>query len=124
MAAGPDSVTTEAWEDVYRYSLGIDYQYSEETVYRVGIAYDESPVPSPKRRTPRLPGTDRTWVSLGVSKVFNNSLTVDIGFSHLFMDESRINNEFESSVPTLAATLTGEYDASINIFSVQLNWQY
>lgn len=120
----PDSVTTNEWEDVMRYSLGIDYQYADDTIYRVGMAYDETPVPSAERRTPRLPGTDRTWFSLGVSKQVDSNLSIDIGYSHLMMDEAEINNEFESSVPTLAATLTGEYDASVNIFSAQLNWQY
>jgi len=123
-AAQPDSVTTEEWEDVLRYAFGIDYQYSEDTIYRVGIAYDETPVPSAERRTPRLPGNDRTWLSLGLSKQIDDGLSIDIGYSHLFLDDAEINNEFESSVPTLAATLTGEYEASINIFSVQLNWQY
>ncbi len=120
----PDSVTTNDWEDVMRYSLGLDYQYSEDTIYRVGIAYDETPVPSAELRTPRLPGTDRTWFSFGLSKQLDDDLSIDIGVSHLVMDTAEINNEFESSVPTLAATLTGEYEASVNIFSVQLNWQY
>lgn len=120
----PDSLTTEEWDDVMRYSLGLDYQYSDETVYRVGVAYDESPVPSPERRTPRLPGSDRTWLSLGVSKIFDDELTIDIGFSHLFIDDAKVNNDFESGVPTLEANLSGEYKASVNIFSVQLNWQY
>ncbi len=120
----PDSVTTENWKDVSRYSIGMDYQYSESTVFRVGAAYDQSPVPSPERRTSRLPGTDRTWLSFGVSNQLDDGLSIDIGFSHLFLDNAKINNTFESNVPTLAATLNGSYDASINIFSVQLNWQY
>ena len=120
----PDSVTTNTWEDVMRYSLGLDYQYAEDTIYRVGIAYDQSPVPSAERRTPRLPGTDRTWFSFGVSNQLDDGLSIDIGVSHLVMDTAETNNEFESSVPTLAATLTGEYEASVNIFSVQLNWEY
>lgn len=120
----PDSVTTESWDDATRYSLGVDYQYSEDTIYRIGMALDETPVPSAERRTPRLPGSDRTWFSLGVSKQMNSDMSIDIGYSHISMDDAEINNEFESSVPTLAATLTGEYQASINIFSVQLNWQY
>lgn len=122
--AQPDSVTTESWEDTYRYSLGMDYQYSDETIYRMGLAFDESPVPSAERRTSRLPGSDRTWLSFGVSKQLDKDMSIDIGYSHLFVKDAPIDNEFESSVPTLAATLTGEYKASIDIFSVQLNWQY
>lgn len=120
----PDSVTTEDWDDSLRYSFGIDYQYSEDLIYRVGVAFDESPVPSAERRTPRLPGNDRTWLSFGLSKQLEEGMSIDIGYSHLFIEDAEIDNEFESSVPTLAANLTGEYEASINIFSVQLNWQY
>ncbi|MEJ2373025.1 MAG: outer membrane protein transport protein [Sulfurimonas sp.] len=99
-------------------------KYNDETIYRVGVAYDESPTPSKERRTSRLPGSDRTWLSLGVSKQLDTDMSIDIGYSHLFVKDAPINNEFESSVPTLAANLNGDYTASINIFSVQLNWQY
>lgn len=120
----PDSVTTEDWDDTMRYSFGIDYQYTDDLIYRVGVAYDETPVPNSERRTPRLPGSNRTWVSFGLSKELDEGMSVDIGYSHLFVDEAEIENEFESSVPTLGATLIGDYDASINIFSAQLNWRY
>lgn len=120
----PDSATTEDWDDVLRYSFGIDYQYAEDLVYRVGVALDETPIPSAERRTPRLPGNDRTWLSFGLSKQIDDSLSIDIGYSHLFIEDAKTNNEFESSVPTLAANFSGEYEGSVNIFSVQLNWQY
>jgi long-chain fatty acid transport protein len=123
-SAQPDTVTTEDWNNTMRYSVGIDYQYDDETVYRVGVAYDESPTPNKERRTARLPGSDRTWLSLGLSKQLDTGMSVDVGYSHLFVDDAPINNEFESSVPTLAADLNGKYTASIDIFSVQLNWQY
>ena len=122
--AQPDSVTTEDWDDTFRYSFGIDYQYSNQIILRTGVAYDETPVPNPERRTPRLPGADRTWISFGVSYVYSKELTFDVGYSHLFIDDPEIANEFESSIPTLAATLEGEYEASVDILSAQLNWQY
>jgi long-chain fatty acid transport protein len=122
--AQPDSVTTEDWDDSFRYSFGIDYQYSDKMILRTGIAHDETPVPSAERRTARLPGDHRTWISFGMSYIYSNELSFDIGYSHLFVDDAEINNEFESSVPTLAATLTGDYDASVDIISAQLNWKY
>lgn len=122
-AAQPDSVTTEAWEDTMRYSVGFDYQYSDKIILRSGVALDESPVPSAERRTPRLPGNDRTWLSLGLSYMLDQQFSIDVGYSHLFIDDAKINNEFESSVPTLNATLTGEYEADVDILSAQLNWQ-
>ena len=122
--AQPDSVTTEDWDDSYRYSFGIDYQYSDKMILRTGIALDETPVPNAERRTPRLPGDERFWLSFGLSYQYNEDLSFDFGYSHLFIDDPEINNTFESSVPTLAATLTGDYDASVDILSAQLNWRY
>jgi long-chain fatty acid transport protein len=120
--AQPDSVTTEDWDDTMRYSVGLDYQYSDSLVLRTGVALDETPIPSAKRRTPRLPGEDRTWVSLGLTYVANNTFSFDVGYSHLFIDDAKIDNTFESSVPTLESTLTGEFEGDVDIFSAQLNW--
>lgn len=122
--AQPDSVTTEDWDDTMRYSVGLDYQYSDQWVLRTGLAYDETPIPSKERRTPRLPGNDRTWLSLGATYMASETMSWDFGYSHLFIKDAKIDNEFESSVPTLAATLTGDYEASVDIISVQFNWKY
>ena len=45
-------------------------------------------------------------------------------YSHLFISDVKINNEFESSQAALAATLTGEYEASVDIFSAQATWKF
>jgi long-chain fatty acid transport protein len=122
--AQPDSVTTYDWQDTMRYSVGLDYLLSDRWVLRTGLAYDETPVPNKERRTPRLPGNDRTWLSLGASFMQNKTMSWDFGYSHLFIDDAEIDNEFESSVPTLAATLKGDYEASVDIVSLQFNWKY
>jgi long-chain fatty acid transport protein len=120
----PDSVTTEDWDDTMRYSLGLDYQYSQQLVLRTGVALDETPVPNKERRTVRLPGNDRTWLSFGATYMQSKTLSWDFGYSHLFIDDAKIDNEFESSVEELGSTLTGEYEAEVDIVSVQLNWKY
>ena len=118
------SVTTEDWDDTFRYSFGINYQYSDGVILRTGIAFDETPIPSAERRTPRLPGNDRTWLSFGANYILNKEMSIDVGYSHLFIDDMQIDNVFESSVPELAATLSGTYEAAVDIISVQFNWQY
>jgi long-chain fatty acid transport protein len=121
----PDSVTTEDWDDTMRYSLGLDYQYSEQWVLRTGLALDETPVPNKERRTPRLPGNDRTWLSFGATYMQSKTLSWDFGYSHLFIDDAKIENEFENeNVPEVRSTLKGEYEADVDIISVQLNWKY
>ncbi|NNE64674.1 MAG: aromatic hydrocarbon degradation protein, partial [Gammaproteobacteria bacterium] len=121
----PDTVTTEDWDDTFRYSVGFDYQYTPEMTWRAGLAFDETPVPSAERRTPRLPGNDRTWLSFGMSYTLDETLSLDVGYSHLFIKDAKVNNELESeSSANVQATLIGEYEATVDILSVQLNWKY
>ncbi len=120
----PDSVTTENWDNALRFSIGANYKMSDTLKLRGGLAVDNTPVPSAERRTPRIPGDNRTWVSLGVQYQLDKNMTVDVGYSHLFVNDTTINNTFESSVPTLNATLTGSYQASVDILSAQLSWKY
>ena len=119
-----DTVTTEDWDDTFRYSVGFDYQYSDKMVLRSGLAYDETPIPSPERRTARIPGNDRTWLSFGLTYMLDDQSSIDVGYSHLFIDDTEINNTLESSDPRLNATLTGTYTASVDILSVQWNKKF
>ncbi|VAW67784.1 Long-chain fatty acid transport protein [hydrothermal vent metagenome] len=120
----PDSVTTQSWDDTFRYSLGADYKVNNTLTLRSGIAYDETPVPSAQRRTPRIPGNDRTWLSFGLTYVMSPAIIMDFGYSHLFISDANINNTFESGQPALEATINGTYEASVDIFSAQLTWNY
>jgi len=107
-----------------RLSVGGDYQYTDALTLRAGIAYDETPIPSAERRTPRIPGNSRRWVSFGFGYMIDKAISIDVGYSHLFVSDTPINNTFESSIPTLAATLNGTYEASVDILSAQLSWNY
>ncbi len=120
----PDSVTTENWGDSSRYSIGLNYQLSPSLLLRSGLAYDETPIPSGEYRTPRIPGNDRLWLAFGFGYQIDDQLSFDLGYSHLFVDDSDSDHAFESSVSALEHNLKGEYSARVDILSVQLNWQF
>ena len=120
----PDSVTTEAWEDTFRYSIGADYKYSDKITLRTGIAYDQTPIPDADHRTPRVPGNDRKWLSFGLTYEMTPALIMDVGYSHLFISDADTTNQLESSIAPLNATLNGTYEASVDILSAQLTWNY
>ncbi len=119
-----DSVTTENWQDSSRYAVGLNYQLNSGVLLRSGIAYDETPIPDEIHRTPRIPGSDRLWVALGFGYQIDNHLSVDVGYAHLFVEDSGSDHRFESSVSNLSHTLSGEYQATVNILSAQLNWSF
>ena len=122
--AQPDSVTTENWNNTMRYALGVNYQMDDKLMLRGGLAYDQAPVPNAERRTVRVPDSDRTWLSVGAQYILDSNFTIDVGYSHLFVNTTDINNKFESSIPTLAATFQGNYDASVDLLSGQVTWNF
>lgn len=108
----PPSVTPENWDDSYRYSLGANYRLSDSMMLRGGVAFDETPV-SDTFRTARIPDEDRTWIAFGLQYRMSSKSMIDVGYAHLFIKNAEIN-KLESGV-----TLSGTYDASVDILSAQ-----
>jgi long-chain fatty acid transport protein len=104
--------TPENWEDILRYSLGATWHMSDKLSLRGGVAYDEAVV-SDKYRTPRLPDGARTWAAVGGQYRLSERGLLDFGYAHLFFDDPKLDNTAGGT------TLTGSFEASIDIFSVQ-----
>ena len=117
------SVTPENWENSWRFAVGANYKASDKLIYRVGVALDQTPVSNAQDRTPRIPDNDRKWLSLGVGYALNTEMSVDIGYSHLFISDTEINNA-NSTRAELAHTLNGTYNSTVDIISAQLNMKF
>lgn len=120
-AGQPLSSVPENWDNAIRAALGASYRYSDALKTRIGIAYDESPVPS-EFRTPRIPDNDRIWLSLGANYKFTPTSSLDVGYTHIFVKNTSLNKTTDVANPLLAAiqdTVQGSYDSDINILSVQ-----
>jgi long-chain fatty acid transport protein len=110
------------FKDSYRLGLGVQYKYSDTLRLRAGIAYDQSAVHNAADRTVRLPDSDRTWLALGFNHQINKQTSVDAGYAHLFFDKAAIDRA--NSNPLLTQVVRGSFDASVDIFSAQLNHHY
>jgi long-chain fatty acid transport protein len=115
------STTEEKWKDSNRFALGANYRINPAWLLRVGAAYDNTPIPSDELRTARIPGNDRKWASIGFNWQASKTVGVDVGYSHLFVDDTKINNT--ESAPK-DATLIGTYEASVDILSAQVVWDF
>jgi long-chain fatty acid transport protein len=116
----PDGVEDLQWDDAFRYALGAEYRPDSRWVWRLGVAYDESPIPGPEFRIGRLPDADRIWVAAGLGYDFSDRLGFDLGYAHLFVDDP----EIDRVDPLEVARLRGEYDASVDILSAQVRWRF
>ncbi len=85
------------------------------------MAYDEAPVRSDELRSARIPDNDRTWLSLGFGYEPSKSWSFDVGYSHLFISDTGINN---TSASASNATLVGTYEASVDILSAGVNFNF
>jgi len=118
-----DSVTTEDWEDSWRYSVGVAYNPSENWLLRAGAAYDVEPIPDTEHRTPRIPGDDRIWAAFGVGYRLNDRFSFDIGYAHLFVDDPEIDKD-PNGEDAPRGGLKGTYDASVDIVGVQVAYNF
>ncbi len=115
VAGSNESVTPEEWDDSWFVAIGADYKGCDKWTLRGGVAYDQSPIDD-EFRTPRIPGSDRYWVSVGATYEVNDRLSIDAGYSHIFMDDADVNLPSEG--------FSAEYESQIDILSVQLRYAF
>lgn len=106
------------YDNTMRYAFGATFRDGGPWTWRGGIAFDEAPQTDPEFQTPRVPDEDRTWLSFGFNYAFSPSASLDFGYTHIFVDDPKVNNTEQGN------TLTGEYDATVDILAVQGNWTF
>jgi len=119
---GAEPTLDLAYQNTNRYSVGVNYQHNPKLIYRGGLALDQTPIRSPESTSARIPGNDRTWLSFGAGYAPSASWSFDVGYSHLFISDTDINNNGGSS--SSGATLTGTYESSVDILSAQANFNF
>lgn len=106
--------TPENWHDTWRIAVGGNYHYSEQWTSRMGLAFDQSPVPD-AFRTARMPDANRFQISLGGQYKPGHDSAIDFGYSHLFVNAASIADLQGAA----KGNLVGSYQNSADILSVQ-----
>lgn len=73
------------WDDVWRFSVGLEYDVTDDFSLRCGYVYDMDPS-SEERGTTMLPGGDRNIIGLGCGYSVWRSLRLDLGYNLVKMD--------------------------------------
>jgi len=123
-----DEVSLE-YDDGWFFSGGVEYAYTPQVTLRSGLAYEISPIDDDVRNV-ILPDDDRLWLSFGATMRLTESTKVDIGYSHLFIDDSPICQPQPDCDPTIpvgqpgAPLFVGESDGDIDIVTIGVthNW--
>lgn len=119
--ASKQSVTTENWEDNWRYCLGTSYKANDALTLRAGVAYDEGVIPSSTYRTPRIPDEDRFWTAAGFGYKLNDRMNLDFGYVHLFVKDAKMDKIDDNTGENRGrGTVIGEFQNHVDILSAQL----
>ncbi len=113
---GATSTTTENWKDSWFFSLGGEYRFNEYATLRMGAAYEISSVPD-ATRTPRLPDNDRIWLSIGGGYKIADWLSLNAGFTHIFVQDGKVNLTAAGNDVNRGA-LSAKFGGHIDIASV------
>lgn len=106
------------YDDTLRAALGATFDATRYLQWRFGFAFDDAPQEDPRFVTPRIPDADRVWVGAGLNYQFGPDASMDVGYAHLFVDESSIDSVEQAS------RLIGRFDNTADILGVQFNWRY
>jgi long-chain fatty acid transport protein len=115
--------TNQNWDNTLRYSVGANYHYNDKVILRAGLAYDEEAI-SNEFRTVRIPGNDRKWLAFGAAWQATPTTKLDIGYAHLFVSDTKIDDNQTSAVPLGRGRVQGEYEASVDVLSMQVTHNF
>ena len=114
----PTIVQPERWNDSFRYSVGTRYEPTRRWSFRLGAAYDETPIPDDAHRTARIPDSDRIWASFGIGFRFSDRMRIDFGYAHLFALAASARNPD----PVSGNLQVGSYSAHADIVGIGLHY--
>ena len=122
--AQPGELTEENWTDSTFIALGLTYKATETLRLRTGIAFDEGVVPSADRRTPRIPDSDRYWLSFGLGYDITPGVTLDAAYTHLFSPDADMNLRATDPGNDGRGNLSGTFTSSADILNTSLTMRF
>ncbi len=110
-------ITTDDWDSTYRYTLGLNYRHNEQWKYRLGAAYDQSPIPMRQASTALIPAEDLVWVAFGIGYSPTPRISLDVGYAYPFLLDPRLYNGLQHN-------LAGRFEGEGDILSAQFKWRF
>lgn len=117
--AGDLTNTVEDWRDTWFVSLGTSYKFVPGHTLHFGAAYDMGAVKDAKHRYPSIPDSDRYWLTTGYTWDVSEKVQWNIGYAHIFGKQSDVTIAEASK-----GTMTGKYDASVDIVSTSFVYKF
>lgn len=108
------------WDDGWLVSGGVEYLYSEKLKLRFGGGFESSPIQEATQRVVQVPDSDRIWVSAGATYKFSETMTFDLAYTHIFVEDGDIDRT--AALAPISLKGEAEADADIIGFSFKRKW--
>jgi len=110
------------WNDSILYSIGANYSLNNKNILRAGLAYEKEAINN-RNREPRVPASNKYWLSAGLNHKFDNDLELDLAYVHQFYKTGRIDIKSMGS-NNIEGTLSGQYHTSVDVISLAIKKQF
>ncbi|MDO8953488.1 MAG: OmpP1/FadL family transporter [Gammaproteobacteria bacterium] len=116
--------TTMDWRNTWFFSLGAKYQLNQRWALMGGTAYDQTPTIN-QYRDPRIPGSNRYWLTTGVDYQPSQNLAFDLTYEHIFMASQTISvsQSGPSNLPT-TNSIYADYSGYANIIAAGVRYTF
>lgn len=114
-------LSTYDWKNTWRVSVGANYKVNDQWKAKFGVAVDQS-VTDDAHRTPRLPDSNRVWLSVGGQYKVSNESALDFGYAYVAAKEA--SSSLGSDSPTATGAINGTYKSHVQILGVQYSQQF
>ena len=105
------------FDDGWFFSLGGEYEFNPNLTLRAGLGYEIAPT-TDEDRSMRLADADRIFASIGASYNWNDHLSIDLGYSHLFVDDAPVDET------TAGIRYAGTAESSADVFSLGVRYKF
>lgn len=119
----PDSISEQEWRDTWFLGLGATFRPDEHWTLRGGFAWDQDPTRN-RTRSPRIPTDNRWWLSIGTGWSPLPGLTFDVGYSHIFIEDSSIDLSASDRGNRSRGNLSADIDGRVDVLAVQGRWVF
>jgi long-chain fatty acid transport protein len=118
------------YKDEWFIAAGLQYQHNANWTFRAGAAYEISPIDDENRGV-RVLDSDRIWLSAGIGYKFSEKLSLDLGYSHIWLKSGKVNIVGPGNAlnpagnPSFTAiNYSGTSRGNVNIINVSLKYRW
>jgi long-chain fatty acid transport protein len=110
------------WHDGWVFALGGEYDWSASTTLRAGVSYQISPIRKAEERFTLIPDSDLVVGGVGATYKYNETLSFDISYNHVFFKDAPINRALTDALAPIPLVAVAEPSLDIIGVSMKIKW--